>query len=276
MIHLRRLSMKKLLSIALSILLAITCLALMSCKPEAENPPEPLTYTITFDSAGGRAVESMSVKANTYVQELPEPTKEGDTFYYWYLDAQNNRFDYINTKITSDLHLKARWVSDPILYTVFFKVGDQVCDMQEVGRDGYYASRPVNPAKANSTFVYWSIEGTNEPFDFDATIIDKNVTLKAKFIVGGTADGQIKFHLGVLTGNVSVNGITSAQQQITANANDEILLPKLSITGYVDYTFIGWVNATTGQKYLIADYPNLADYKFTYDGKALMMYALWD
>ena len=180
----------------------------------------------------------------------------------------------MNTKITKDLHLKARWLSDPIMYTIFYKIGDQVWDMQEVGRDGYYVDKPTNPTKPGSAFVYWCEEGEDMPFDFETTVINKNVTLKARFLVGDMPNGQIKFYLGIMTGNSFVTGITSSQQQITASAGDTISLPKLNSP--VGYDFLGWANATTGEKYLVEDYSNLADYKFTYDGNALVLYALWD
>jgi len=230
-------------------------------------------YTITFDSAGGSQVASQEVEDYKYVQRPQDPTKEGDTFYYWYLDTQNHSFDFEGTKVKNSITLKARWESDPTLYTIFYKIGNEIYDMEEIGRSGYYATKPTNPTKDNSAFVYWCLEGTNEPFDFSTTEITQNITLKAKFLTDSITDGQIKFYLGSQAGKFEVDGINSSQQKISANVGDVISLPRLTAP-YND--FLGWVNATTGEKYLIAEYPNLSDYKFTYDGSPLVMYAIWE
>ena len=83
------------------------------------------------------------------------------------------------------------------------------------------------------------------------------------------------FYLSTLSGNTYISGINSSQQLITANVGDEITLPKLTVPSTIGYDFLGWVNGTTGEKYMIADYSDLAEYKFTYQGNALVMYALW-
>ena len=233
------------------------------------------TYTVTFDSGGGSPVASQQVKDYETVQMPQEPTKAGDTFLCWYLDAQNNVYDFENSLVESDITLKARWQSDPTLYTIFYKIGDAIYDMQEIGRNGYYATKPENPIIEDKTFVYWYLENKKgeskkEPFDFSETEITKNITLKALVLSSGMQEGQIKFYLGVLTGQ-NAGGI-SGMQNITAKAGDEILLPVL-IPELGD-EFYGWVNATTGEKYLMEDYEKREDYKFIYDGSPLVMYAL--
>ena len=140
--------MKKIFSIILAVLLVTTCMALMSCKPEAGDPPvPPVTYTVTFDSRGGSQVPSQTVAENEYAQEPTAPTKAGDTFLCWYLDVQSNIYHFGITKVTQNITLKARWESDPTLYTVHYKIEDQIYISQDIGYDGYYAVKPTNPKK---------------------------------------------------------------------------------------------------------------------------------
>ncbi len=63
-------------------------------------------YTVKFDSMGGSAVSSVTVKENETVKEPTAPTKDGYTFAGWYLD--DAKYDF-NTKVTKDITLKAHW-----------------------------------------------------------------------------------------------------------------------------------------------------------------------
>ena len=239
----------------------------------ARYASDVVKYTVSFDSVGGTPVASQEVEDYKLVQVPKNPTKEGDTFLYWYLGEQNKVFDF-ETRPEGNITLTACWESDATLYTIYYKIGDELYQRQEIGRDGYFAEKPENPTKDGYVFLYWYLEDTNkDPFDFSSTEITKTITLKAYFVSGELTDGQIKFSYGILTGNSFVSGMNSKQQKITANAGDTISLLRLYMP--YGYDFLGWVNATTGEKYLVEDYPNLADYKFTYDGKPLVMYAIW-
>ena len=63
-------------------------------------------YTVKFDSNGGSAVESVTVKENETVTKPKDPTREGYEFAGWYLD--NKEYDF-STKVTKDITLKAHW-----------------------------------------------------------------------------------------------------------------------------------------------------------------------
>ncbi len=231
------------------------------------------TYTVTFDSVGGTAIASQEVEDYKLVAEPQPPTKAGDTFVYWYLDRQNNIFDFETYKPKADITLKARWDSDPTLYLITYKVGDEIYIAQEIEK-GSCATKPQNPTREGRAFAYWHLEGESEPFIFDENRINKHITLKATFLVGEIEDGNIKFYLGTETGNTMISGITESQQNIRASADDTILLPKLSLPGSFA-KFRGWINATTGEKYLVEDYQT-SEYSFVYDGTALVMYAIWE
>lgn len=65
-----------------------------------------VTYTVTFDSAGGSAVPSQTVQSGQMVIEPAAPTRPGYNFTGWYLDGK--LYDF-NTPVTGDLYLSAGW-----------------------------------------------------------------------------------------------------------------------------------------------------------------------
>ena len=67
-------------------------------------------YTVSFDSAGGTAVESQTVVYGEKVKEPEVPEKEGHTFLGWY--QGENKFDF-NTEIKENISLTAKWEMIP-------------------------------------------------------------------------------------------------------------------------------------------------------------------
>lgn len=67
-----------------------------------------ITYNISFETNGGKALNDELVFYNDYLSEII-PTREGYTFIGWYTDSElTNAFDYTDI-ITSDLTLYAKW-----------------------------------------------------------------------------------------------------------------------------------------------------------------------
>lgn len=90
---------KRSITIKVVLLLAVVCLAgfFTACAKKR---------TVVFDSCGGTAVETVTVKNKGTVQKPADPTREGYTFEYWALDGE--KFDF-STKITKDITLVAVW-----------------------------------------------------------------------------------------------------------------------------------------------------------------------
>lgn len=63
--------------------------------------------TITFNSDGGSAVESITVENGKVLGQLPTPTKEGYDFVKW-VDSEGNEV-YATTVVTQDMTLTAEW-----------------------------------------------------------------------------------------------------------------------------------------------------------------------
>ena len=68
------------------------------------------TYTVTFDSNGGTAVESQTVEYGLTFAEPVAPTKDGYTFAGWTLDGDEYFFD---TLVTENITLVAVWEEIP-------------------------------------------------------------------------------------------------------------------------------------------------------------------
>ena len=74
-----------------------------------EAPPVEKTFTVTFDSTGGSAVASQTVKEGEKAAKPANPTRDGYTFEGWFADeALKTAYDF-NTPVTSDITLYADW-----------------------------------------------------------------------------------------------------------------------------------------------------------------------
>lgn len=150
---------------------------------------ERVTYTVTFDSDGGSAVDKQNVKYNEKATEpKPAPNREGFMFNGWYLDGATESYDFTKP-VNADITLKAKWdengtVPQPTTYTVTFDSdGGSAVEAQTV-KAGETATKPADPTKDGSTFKGWCKEGTTELYDFSQPVND-NITLKAQWEENG-------------------------------------------------------------------------------------------
>ena len=70
------------------------------------------SYTVTFDSDGGTAVDAQTVTYKDKAEEPAAPEKEHYVFSGWTLDGADFDFD---TPITGDITLKAKWGNEKVL-----------------------------------------------------------------------------------------------------------------------------------------------------------------
>lgn len=66
-------------------------------------------FTVKFNSNGGTAISDKKVIYNNAVGKLDKPTKTGYTFGGWYTDAEFKNEFKLDTKITADTTLYAKW-----------------------------------------------------------------------------------------------------------------------------------------------------------------------
>lgn len=78
-------------------------------KQDNQSASIIVSYTVSFDSAGGSGVVSQTIEENKTVEKPQDPTREGYTFSGWTLNG--SAYDF-NTKVTSDITLTATWQSN--------------------------------------------------------------------------------------------------------------------------------------------------------------------
>ena len=139
-------------------------------------------YNVTFDANGGTSdVTSAQVQNGMPYGQLPNATKEGNTFKGWY-DENNNKIENTTTvKTTKDITLTAQWEVNK--YTVIF-INDDGTILKE--QEAIYGSKieytGETPVKANlqngykAEFIGWENEEKLEN-------VTENITLKAKYDV---------------------------------------------------------------------------------------------
>ena len=136
-----------------------------------------VNYTVSFDL--GYNTEPLKIENQTveYFDTATEPTWPERTGYYfdgWLLDGKE--FDF-NTKITSDITLKASWVTVP--YMVNFDLGYEA-DVSVSSQWVKYketAEEPSEPAREGYTFLGWYYN--EEKYDFASTPVTSDITLRA-------------------------------------------------------------------------------------------------
>ena len=114
------------------------------------------SYTVTFDSDGGSAVEAETLEYNTAVSRPTDPTKEGYTFSKWQKVDGQTLSDYdFDTPVTADITLKAIWTKNT--YTVVYKDGNNDITIPDA-TTSYTITDQItipNPEKTGYTFKAW-------------------------------------------------------------------------------------------------------------------------
>ncbi|MDY3845840.1 MAG: InlB B-repeat-containing protein [Eubacteriales bacterium] len=143
--------------------------------------PAKTEATVTFDSDGGSAVESKTVKIGDKVEKPNDPTKDGFTFYGWYNGDELWAFSHYH--IEEDVTLKARWIPNATpgatTYTVVFDTGTSDSFPNQTIEEGHHAINPGKPNRTGYTFIGW-YNGENA-WDFSVNTVTYNITLTAKW-----------------------------------------------------------------------------------------------
>ena len=203
--------MKKLLLFLSVMLLAASFL--ISCGAE----PDPVTYTVKFDTNGGEKIDSVSVVAGGTVADPGEPEKDYENFLGWYLG--NEKYDF-DTPVNSDITIKAKW--EKIEYKVKFDTdGGSIIDRVKV-YGGETVEKPADPTKADCVFVGWFVDG--EEYDFD-TPVDSDLTIKAEW---KPVEYTVKF---------DTDGGSSVASQTIVVSNTVTVPDDPTKEGYI---FLGW------------------------------------
>ncbi len=143
------------------------------------NPPTPAAkkYTVTFNSNGGTAVSSQTVKEGGKATKPANPTRNGYTFAGWTLNG--NAYDF-NSKVNSNITLVAKWNENvKAKYTVTFNSNNGTAVSSQTVTEGSKVNKPANPTRNGYTFAGWTLNGNT--YDFNSAVTG-NITLVANWV----------------------------------------------------------------------------------------------
>ena len=133
------------------------------------------TYTVTFNTHGGSAVQSQTISYGGKVIQPANPTKENYTFKHWSTSENGTAYNF-NTAVTDDMTLHAVWEKNT--YTVTFNThGGSEIESQTVTHGGK-ATQPTPPTRTGYNFIRWSLTENGTEYSFD-TAVTGNITLHA-------------------------------------------------------------------------------------------------
>ena len=90
----------RLFAVIAAVAIALCCV-LVACNKQ---------FTVTFETNGGSAVESVQVDKDGKVTKPTDPTKEGHDFVAWYKDeALTDEWIFDTDTVTGDITLYAKW-----------------------------------------------------------------------------------------------------------------------------------------------------------------------
>lgn len=103
----------KLACVLIAAIIALS-FALVGCNNNEDGGDTPVSYTVTFDSQGGSAVESVTVTSGNPVRRPETPTREGYFLVGWFKDGVGSQEWFFDVdSVTSDITLYALWQEVP-------------------------------------------------------------------------------------------------------------------------------------------------------------------
>jgi len=139
----------------------------------------PNMYTATFDTNGGSAIPSETVKYDVAVSDPPIPTKDGYVFDGWYTEANGGNPQLFPRTIDGPKTFYAHWKIDS--FTVTFNTNGGSADIVQSAEYNSKITEPTAPTRDNYTFTGWyTTETGGEAVVFPYTV-ENNVTLFAQW-----------------------------------------------------------------------------------------------
>ncbi|GEM_PF-4200657 len=152
--------MKKFITVFLALAMVFSCMALVACGGDKEEPQEK-TYTITF-MVGETEYKTQQVQEGKYATKptAPTPTDATEEFAYWCSDAAlTQEFSFSKTKITGNLTLYAKFTPKEAAITLRYYNGETELDSAEITSVNP-AVLPTAEADKGYVFLGWSADNT--------------------------------------------------------------------------------------------------------------------
>ena len=132
-------------------------------------------YTLTLNYNNGTEQVSMKYVTGETI-DLPDPVKTGYDFKGWYLDSDFTEAIDINSQISGNLTLYAKWETSK--YTVTFNSNcDDIIESQVLNYNSL-VEKPENPTKLGYEFMGWYLD--DQEYDFSTPVTD-SITLSAEW-----------------------------------------------------------------------------------------------
>ncbi len=210
------------------IITGVLCLALLIVLLGCPQPVKTdVSYTLTFDSQGGSAVDAASVASGEKAARPTDPVKEGYSFAGWYKETDCTAvWNFDSDIVSADITLYAKWSVNS--YTVTFNTNGG-SEITSVSADhGSKLTAPTAPTKTGYGFDGWyKEEALTSAWDFDKDTVTAAVTLYAKWKAGS------------FTISYELNGGINAEAN-PANYTIETADITLAAPSRTGYTFGGW------------------------------------
>lgn len=156
------------------LILLLLLLVLVGCKgPSLEN------YTITFETDTELSIPDLSVTKGRIINLPDDPTREGYTFDWWYIDESCTIPLELNYIPTQSMTIYANWIPDQYQITFITNGGSTIAPVT-VDRDKLLVE-PVAPTRQDYTFVGWCSDIDLNSLYVFTTPVTSSFTLYAKW-----------------------------------------------------------------------------------------------
>ena len=135
-----------------------------------------ITYTITFDTAGGSEIAPITQDYGTVITAPEAPTREGYTFIGWDKEIPT-------TMPAENMTVTAQWEINQYTITFDTNGGSEIAPITQ--EYGTHITAPADPTREGYTFIGWDME-------IPTTMPAENITLKAKWKDIEKPTGEIK------------------------------------------------------------------------------------
>jgi len=169
-------------------------------------------YTVTFETNGGSAIESVKVAEGNKISKPADPKKANYTFSGWYSDKTLKIAYDFSAEVAADITLYAKWTSasggggggggggsnTPTQYTVTFETngGSTIASVKVTA--GSMFAKPKDPTKSDCYFAGWYKDAAfKNAYAFNESV-NGNITIYAKWYTKAERLADLKILKNVL------------------------------------------------------------------------------
>ena len=185
------------------------------------------SYTVSFNSTGGSAVDPQSVVYNNNATRPVNPARAGYSFINWYTDLNLTTVFDFTTKITADTALYAKWA-----YTLSYDgnggTGAVPAPSTHTQPDTVaLPSTPGDLVRTGFTFIGWNTDRSANT-KLDTVVVSGPTTVYAIWMTTLSYDGN-----GNSGGSTPAGASYPSSALVTVSGNTGVLTK-------ADYLFSGW------------------------------------